>query len=819
MMRPCLPGDSLWRSVGIRFVFLIMVLSTPGLLMAQCPPNIDFENGNFSGWTLYTGDVSTSGTQNLINLTQTPGPVPNRHQMLSITPGDGLDQYGHFPKNSPNGSAHSVKLGNDNVGSEAEGMSYDFTIPANLSKFSIVYYYAAVIQDPGHLEYQQPRLEVEVKDLTDNKIIDCSSIEFVVSGETPGFMLSDYPSSNAPVWYKPWAANTINLNGYQGKTIRLFFKTADCTYISHFGYAYIDVSTECGNSFSGTAFCPQDTALNITAPFGYNGYTWYNDNFTQILGTGHTLHLSPPPPSGTIIKVKLSPFGGYGCVDTLAATLIDTLSVVAVAGPDKVACNNNVVQIGSAPLDGLVYNWSPAAGLSNTGIANPFATVSGSRNYILTVRTSGGGCISTDTVLVRSEIVDSITRVIGPESYCSASGQSTVLKVYAADSIQWYKDGIAVIAATHASYQVTASGVYYAILFTNSGCTLVTQKKTINIYPSPVAGFKVNNPVQCFLDNRFIFTDTSKVASGLLQYSWDMGNGKTFSTKDVEYSFEKAGQYLVKLVVKATGDCIDSRSMTISVLPNAIADFSTRPVCVNLQVPLMNNTVYTGTYPVNYLWDFGNGDISNLADPVYHYNAIGTYTIRLTVNTAECTRLTTKEQIIVIDEPQPGTRYTDQSAIFNFPLQLEARHIGNQALWAPATNLDFNNIYNPEFKGITQQLYTIRLTTQTGCVTIDTQLVKTIKKIKIYVPTVFTPGGDGKNDLLRPLLYGFKKVNYFRIYNRWGKLFFQMKSDRPGWDGKVDNIPQEMQTVVWILEAEDVDGNMHQAKGTTLLMR
>lgn len=65
---------------------------------------------------------------------------------------------------------------------------------------------------------------------------------------------------------------------------------------------------------------------------------------------------------------------------------------------------------------------------------------------------------------------------------------------------------------------------------------------------------------------------------------------------------------------------------------------------------------------------------------------------------------------------------------------------------------------------------------------------------------------------------GFDRVNYFRIYNRWGKLLFEMKSDQPGWDGKLGNIPQEIQTVVWMIEAIDVDGIIHHKQGTTVLM-
>ena len=153
------------------------------------------------------------------------------------------------------------------------------------------------------------------------------------------------------------------------------------------------------------------------------------------------------------------------------------------------------------------------------------------------------------------------------------------------------------------------------------------------------------------------------------------------------------------------------------------------------------------------------------------------------------------------------------------PNLLQARNIGTKIIWTPASNLSNRYSYNPVFRGITPELYTIQLTTAAGCVTIDTQLVKTHKKIEIYVPTGFTPGNDNINERLRPVLIGFEKVNYFRIYNRWGKLLFSMNSDQPGWDGKVNGNPVEMQTVVWMIEAVDVDGKVHNRQGTTIVIR
>ncbi len=61
----------------------------------------------------------------------------------------------------------------------------------------------------------------------------------------------------------------------------------------------------------------------------------------------------------------MTPYNGYGCLDTLYAVLIDTLTTVADAGNDIISCNNTPVQIGAKPKPGLTIRWSPANGLSN----------------------------------------------------------------------------------------------------------------------------------------------------------------------------------------------------------------------------------------------------------------------------------------------------------------------------------------------------------------------------------------------------------------------------------------------------------------------
>lgn len=976
---------------GLKFLILLLLCSGSGRLSyAQCPPNIDFELRDFTGWECWVGSVAAVAGTNVItwspNLPVNPTLYPARFQMLSAIPGNGLDTYGQFPRNCPNGSGHSIQLGNSSTGAEAEGVSYTFTIPAGQNRFSLIYHYAVIFQDPSHSPWEQPRLQIEIKNITDGTTIGCSSFTFISTSGLPGFFTSPVDPS---VQCKNWSANSINLDGNAGKTIQLFFKTADCTRNGHFGYAYLDVNTECSSDFIGATYCPDDTAINVTAPYGYETYTWwFAADPTVIIGTSQTINFTPPPPPGTILQVAVTPYAGYGCPDTLTAILQDTLTILSDAGPDRLSCNLTPVQLGVNPKVGYVYSWSPVTGLSNPNISNPVTTVSTTTQYVVTTSHDGGGCITTDTVIVSAAVLDSSIQVTGPSQFCFGQ-QTAVLQVNAADSIQWYLNGIAIPGANQTTYNVTQSGTYHATVFSFVGCSSNTATRVIVVDPSPLAGFNINSNNQCFSGNQFVFTNTSTITSGVLQYNWDLGDGTTAITTDVNHSYAIEGTYTVKLLVTSDKGCRDSISFTVTVYPSATAGFTVddtgqcfkgnqfvfsntstvssgallynwdmgdgnfvttrdvtysysqpgtytvkllatagfgcadslsfdvtvypepvagftvnnaqqchggnqfiltnttsilsgtlqfdwnlgdgstatstdvnhsynlpgdytikmlavsdngcrdssstdvkvfaypfadylvrEPACINQPVLLINETLNNSTSTVNYVWDFGNGAGSTLKNPVYSFPAPGNYAVKLSVSTDQCPlTVSTKVLNVLIEAPAPGVVYPDKTAIFNFPEQLQARQIGATALWTPATSLSNRFSYSPVFKGLSPQLYTIELKTLSGCLTVDTQLVKTKKKIEIYVPTAFTPGGNGINDYLRPTLMGFIKVNYFRIYNRWGRMLFQMQSDRPGWDGKVNGQPAELQTVVWMIEAVDVDGEVHRRQGTTVLIR
>ncbi|MEQ8623672.1 MAG: PKD domain-containing protein [Vicingaceae bacterium] len=96
-----------------------------------------------------------------------------------------------------------------------------------------------------------------------------------------------------------------------------------------------------------------------------------------------------------------------------------------------------------------------------------------------------------------------------------------------------------------------------------------------------------------------------------------------------------------------------------------------------------------------------------------------------------------------------------------------------------------------------------------------------VKRLLLETPNVFTPNGDGVNDLFDPA-HKFKgkplgciDFGGFQIFNRWGKLVFETKLEDKSWDGSTeDGKPAKEGTYFFVVEVED-----KELKGTVYLSR
>lgn len=92
-------------------------------------------------------------------------------------------------------------------------------------------------------------------------------------------------------------------------------------------------------------------------------------------------------------------------------------------------------------------------------------------------------------------------------------------------------------------------------------------------------------------------------------------------------------------------------------------------------------------------------------------------------------------------------------------------------------------------------------------------------KIDILLPNVFTPNGDGINDVIKPVLLGIKKLICFKIYNLSGNLVFESKEIDGAWNGSYRTSGQDTETYSWLVEAYDRDGKLVKRTGLLTLLR
>jgi gliding motility-associated-like protein len=95
----------------------------------------------------------------------------------------------------------------------------------------------------------------------------------------------------------------------------------------------------------------------------------------------------------------------------------------------------------------------------------------------------------------------------------------------------------------------------------------------------------------------------------------------------------------------------------------------------------------------------------------------------------------------------------------------------------------------------------------------------------VFIPNVFTPNGDGINDLF--MVYsagGVAVIEEMLIFDRWGELVFNRKDALPnlsgyGWDGSFKGKPMNAGVFVYYARIRFLDGTVREFKGDLTLAK
>jgi gliding motility-associated-like protein len=117
--------------------------------------------------------------------------------------------------------------------------------------------------------------------------------------------------------------------------------------------------------------------------------------------------------------------------------------------------------------------------------------------------------------------------------------------------------------------------------------------------------------------------------------------------------------------------------------------------------------------------------------------------------------------------------------------------------WTPAGTLSAAGIYNPIATPLETTQYEVTIVTPDGCSNRGLVLVVVVEPIcegpYIFVPTGFSPNGDGKNEVFR-VRGNFIDEIYLAVYDRWGERVFETTDPAQGWDGtyKGETLPPDV---------------------------
>lgn len=147
-------------------------------------------------------------------------------------------------------------------------------------------------------------------------------------------------------------------------------------------------------------------------------------------------------------------------------------------------------------------------------------------------------------------------------------------------------------------------------------------------------------------------------------------------------------------------------------------------------------------------------------------------------------------------------------------------------LWQSNEGLSCSDCPNPMVINIREnRQYILTVTSQYGCIAMDTIRIKTFCENELWIPNAFTPNGDNLNDVFYPEAPGYGMVRSMKIYNRWGEEIFSQENfplNDPayGWNGKYMNeVIQGSNVFVYVIRLKCADGSGSAVTGKVTLIR
>lgn len=445
---------------------------------------------------------------------------------------------------------------------------------------------------------------------------------------------------------------------------------------------------------------------------------------------------------------------------------------------------------------------------ARTRIASYTYPVAGLYNASLIVKNSKG-CI--DTLTVPITITDNANLIISRDTLICTQDTLQLRSNFTVGTITWSPNYmINNVNSFNPLVSPDVTTTYTATYLSPSGCS-ATKTVTVKVV-NEVTLLALTDTTICRGDTARISTNTDA-----LYFTWTPSNVIVNPTIKNPLVFPTLPSTTFFVKASISNKCFKDGSVRVITVPYPVVNITgDSKICYgqNSQLNATGGSTYVWT-PTSFL---NNANIPNPLS-VKPFTSID-YTVKVTDNSG-CPKPVFKTFAVEVVKLIVNAGPADTSIVQDQPLQLNGT-ITAQAilLWTPNTDLSATNILNPISTTSNDIVYTLTATNNIGCTASDSIRVKVFNlPPDIYVPSAFTPNGDTKNDVIKPIALGIKKIEYFSIYNRFGQLLFKTSSIGKGWDGTFKGQQQIPGTYVWQAEAIDYKDKRVFKKGTVILIR
>jgi gliding motility-associated-like protein len=477
-------------------------------------------------------------------------------------------------------------------------------------------------------------------------------------------------------------------------------------------------------------------------------------------------------------------------------SIADTVRVNVTTLPVTDAGNvKNICAGDSVKLDGQVqigmaqqFEWSPIAGLNASTLMQPNASPSSTVWYSL--RGYNAGCAGPwDSVQV---IVHSVPRAeAGLDTTICGGGEAYLQGNYIGGiqpvQIQWTPGtGLPVTNILNPTAKPLVSTLYYLSAQSGTGSTIcrTVDSVMVTVLPGVFASLSADTTKLC-PGVSVNLEATGGVGSAT--YTWFPTTGLSGTRNEMNASPTTTTLYSVEI---SEGLCRDTASVLLEVHPEPKAGFTMSQPEGCGQVEVKFNDLSSNT--LGYIWDFADGSAyNNERNPSHTYTKSGKFPVSLVVQgVGGCRDTLVSELEINLREGLKADALSDPSA----PVELFAP--ANEIRWEDKTvgatkwvwsfgdgNFAHTKTALHRYERPGTYFVELEVSDESGCRDMLKMGPYVVKEENLNIPNVFSPNGDGLNDLFR-IAYDGDELFHLQIFDRWGVKYYDTRNREQAWDGK-----------------------------------